>query len=341
MTNPLILVDPLPRTLDLICDAKTRQKFDRLGQIVDHEMAPMPDAMIEKYLPDTTFLVGQTPMDTERLKRARKLKAIINVETNFMDNIDYDYCFTHGIHVLAPGSAFAEPVAESALGMAIDLARGITKADRDMRQGRESYGLEGNTESYSLIGASVGMIGFGDLAKSLHRLIAPFNCPIKVFDPWVPDYTIAKYGCTPASLDEVLSTSKVIFVFAGVTSENQGFLSRREFSLIQKDASFLLLSRAAVVDYPVFLEFVQAGHFRAATDVFPIEPVAKDDPVRSVEGLLLSAHRTGGMPSALFEIGAQMVADMELILKGLPPVVCRKALRETVSRMRSKPVSIT
>jgi len=341
MTKPLILVDPLPRTLDLICDAKARQKFESLGQIIAHESGPMPDDMIERYLPETTILVGQTPMDTERLKRAKKLKAIINVETNFMNNIDYDYCFANGIHVLAPGSAFAEPVAESALGMAIDLARGITRADRDMRQGREAYGLDGNTESYSLIGAPVGMIGFGDLAKSLHRLIAPFNCPIKVFDPWVPDYTIAKYGCGPASLDEVLSTSKVIFVFAGVTSENQGFLSRREFSLIQKDASFLLMSRAAVVDYPVFLEFVKAGKFRAATDVFPIEPVAKDDPVRSIEGLLLSAHRTGGMPSALFDIGAQMVADAELILKGLPPVVCRKALRETVSRMRSKPVSIT
>lgn len=341
MTKPLILVDPLPRTLDLICDEKTRRKFESLGQIIAYETGPMPEDMLEQYLPEASILVGQTQMTTERLKRARKLKAIINVETNFIDNIDYEYCFANGIHVLTPGSAFAEAVAESALGMAIDLARGITKADRAMRQGRESYGLDGNVESYSLIGAPVGMIGFGDLAKSLHRLIAPFNCPIKVFDPWVPDYSIAKFGCTAASLDEVLSTSKVIFVFAGVTSENQGFLSRREFGLIQKDASFLLMSRAAVVDYPVFLEFVEAGRFRAATDVFPVEPVAKDDPVRSIEGLLLSAHRTGGLPAALFDIGAQMTADAELILKGLPPVVCRKALRETVTRMRSKPVSIT
>ena len=130
-------------------------------------------------------------------------------------------------------------------------------------------------------------------------------------------------------------------MFAGVTNENQGFLSQREFNLIQKNASFLLMSRAAVVDYPVFLDFVKRGKFRAATDVFPVEPVPNNDPVRSIEGLLLSAHRTGGMPSALFDIGAQMVADAELILKGLPPVVCRKALRETVARMRSKPVSIT
>ncbi len=341
MTKPLILVDPQPRSLDTICDANTRRKFESIGRIIAQESGPMPDEMVEQHLPETTILVGQTRMDTARLKRAKKLKAIINVETNFTDNIDYEYCFAQGIHVLTPGSAFADVVAESALGMAIDLARGITKADRDMRQGVEAYGLEGNTESYSLVGAPIGLIGFGDLSRSFLKLVAPFNCPTKVYDPWVPEYTIHRLGCLAAGLDDVLSTSKLIFVFAGVTSENQGFLGRRELGLIQKDACFLLMSRAAVVDFPVFLDFVRAGVFRAATDVFPLEPVAKDDLLRLIPGLLLSAHRTGGMPSALFDIGAQMVADAELILKGLPPVVCRKALRETVTRFRSKPVSIT
>ncbi len=341
MSKPIILVDPLPRTLDVICTPQTRSRLNALGQLVIHENGPMPDAMVEEYLPHASLLIGQTRMDTERLKRAKNLRAIINVETNFTDNIDYDYCFNHGIHVLTPGSAFADAVAESALGMAIDLARGITRADRDMRAGREAYGLDGNTGCYSLTGADVGLIGFGDLARSLHRLISPFNCKIKVFDPWVPDYVLGKYNCTASSVEDVLSTSRIIFVFAGVTSENQGFLGRRELHLIQKDASFLLMSRAAVVDFPAFLSCVQEGRFRAATDVFPVEPVAQDDPVRSIEGLLLSAHRSGGMPAALFDIGDQMLADAELVLKGLPPVVCRKAQRETVAKFRSKPVSMT
>ncbi len=341
MTKPLILVDPQPRTLDLICTPQTRQRLNALGHLIVHEAGPMPDALIEQHLPEVEIIIGQTTMGTDRLRRAKKLRAIINVETNFIDNIDYGYCFDHGINVLTPGSAFADAVAESALGMAIDLARGITRADRDMRAGRESYGLEGNSGSYSLMGAPVGLIGFGDLARALHRLIQPFNCPIKVYDPWVPDYVLHKHGCTPAALDDLLQSSKVIFVFAGVTSENQGFLGRRELALIEKDASFLLMSRAAVVDFPVFLDCVREGRFRAATDVFPVEPVAKDDPVRSIEGLLLSAHRTGGMPAALFDIGDQMIADAERIMKGLPPVVCRKAQRETVARFRSKPVSVT
>ena len=338
---PTILIDPLPRTLDLICDRVTRAKLESLGHLVIHETGRMPDEMVDKYLAEASIIMGQTRLPRERLQRAKNLKAIIDVETNFTDAIDYDYCFANGIHVLTPASAFADAVAESALGMTIDLARGITKADRDFRLGREAYGLDGNIGSFSLRGATVGLIGYGDLARSFHKLIAPFHCEVNVYDPWVPDYVLERAGCKSVGLNQLLSQSRVILVFAGVTSENQGFLGRTELSLIRSDAIFLLMSRAAVVDFPTFIEFVKHGKFRAATDVFPIEPVPKEDPLRSIEGLLLSAHRTGGMPEALFEIGRQAVADAELILKGLPPVVCRKALPETVKRFRSKPVDVT
>ncbi|MCA0433572.1 MAG: hydroxyacid dehydrogenase [Proteobacteria bacterium] len=341
MTRPKILLDPHPRPLASIFNAATRKRLDALGDFITHEGSRMPDAMVDAHIADVDLVIGQTRLHADRLVKAKKLRAIIDVETNFTDAIDYDYCFRNGIHVLTPGAAFADAVAESALGMAIDLARGITAADRKMRHGSESYGLDGNVDSFHLMGSAVGLVGYGDLARSLHRLIAPFNCPIKAYDPWVPDYLMQRNGVAPASLDEVLSTSKVIFVFAGVTAENQGFLGRREFGLIRPGSAFLLMSRAAVVDFPVFLEFVGKGRFRAATDVFPVEPVPQGDPVRSIEGLLLSAHRTGGMPEALFDIGRQTVADAELILKGLPPVVCRKAQRETVSRLRSKPIDKT
>jgi phosphoglycerate dehydrogenase-like enzyme len=154
----------------------------------------------------------------------------------------------------------------------------------------------------------------------------------------VSDLVMEGLGVTSASLDEILSGSQVIVVFAGVTSQNQGFLGRREFDLIAPGSIFLLMSRAAVVDFPELLRQVGAGRFRAATDAFPVEPAPPDDPARSIEGLLLSPHRAGALPEALFDIGRQTVADAELILKGLPPLSCRRAQREAVALSRSKPV---
>ncbi len=339
--RPLILVDPLPRTLDVICEPAVRRRLEALGRLVVSEGKPMPDEMVDRLLPEAAILIGQTAMPKARLDRAPNLKAIFNVETNFLPNIDYQHCQARGIWVLSPTSAFAQAVSESALAMAIDLARGITAADRAFRAGTEQYGLDANAGCFMFAGAPVGIIGFGDLGRTLRALLVPFRNPVTAYDPWLPDDVIRAHDCRPVGLDEVLSSSRIIFVFASVTTENQGFLGARELGLIQPGSAFLLMSRAAVVDFPELLRQVESGRIKAAIDVFPEEPVPADHPVRKLPGVVLSAHRTGGMPEALFQIGRMTVADAELILRGLPPVMCRRADPAIASRLRSMPVSIT
>jgi phosphoglycerate dehydrogenase-like enzyme len=61
--------------------------------------------------------------------------------------------------------------------------------------------------------------------------------------------------------------------------------------------------------------------------------------VRKLEGFILSAHRAGAMDVAFKQMGRMVLEDMNLMIRGLPPVLCRRAERETVRRMRSKPVT--
>jgi phosphoglycerate dehydrogenase-like enzyme len=278
-----------------------------------------------------------------RLDRASQLKAVFNVETNFLPNIDYQACQERGIWVLSPTAAFAPVVAEAALAMAVDLARGISAADRAFRARAERYGLAGNEDCFQFTQAPVGLIGFGDLGRTLRALLVPFRNPVAVYDPWLPDELIRAHDCRPASLEEVLSTSKVVFVFATVTSTNLGFLGRRELGLLQAGSVFLLMSRAAVVDFPELMRQVNSGRIKAAIDVFPEEPVPAGDPIRAGAGdnVLFSAHRTGGMPEAFHLIGRMTVADAELVLRGLPPRLCRRADPGIASQLRSKPVGLS
>ena len=339
MAKPLIVIDPQPRGLDEIFDPNLWRRLRAAGEVVVHDgPGRMPDEAIEALLPDMALLIGQTDMPKARLDRAPKLRAIVNVETNFLQNVDYETCFQRGIHVLTPSSAFAKPVAEMTLGLAIDLCRGITTADRAMRRGDEKWLLEGAAGCFSLYGARVGLIGFGDLARAFVPLLHPFGCPVKAYDPWVSAHVMEGLSVEAASLDAILSESQVIVVLASVTSENQGFLGKREFDLVTPGSVFLLMSRAGVVDFPEFLRAIESGRLRAATDVFPVEPAPADEPARKVEGLVLSPHRAGAMTDSLLEIGRQTVADAELILRGLPPLSCRRAQRETVARSRSKPI---
>ncbi|MEZ0292256.1 MAG: hydroxyacid dehydrogenase [Solirubrobacteraceae bacterium] len=338
MPAPLILVDPQPRTLDMICDPPTRARLEALGRLVVSDAEPMPDAQVDAHLPEAVAILGQTDLPAERLARAERLRAVVNVEGNLLPNVDYAAARDRGIHVLVASPAFAPAVAEAALGMAIDLARGIGAADRAMRAGTESYGLDSNAGAFLLTGAPVGIVGFGDLGRALRRLLAPFGCPVRVHDPWLPELVIRAADAEPSGLDELLAASRVVFVLAAATSDNQGFLGERELRLIPPGGVLLLMSRAGVVDFDALVRVVAEGRIRAATDVFPEEPLAPDHPARGLDGMLLSPHRARGMPEAFLEIGRLAVADLELILRGLPPVACKRAEAETVGRMRSRPV---
>jgi phosphoglycerate dehydrogenase-like enzyme len=332
-----IIFDPEPRAAEDIFTPADQAAFQSRYDVVTWQGEDRED-FYRRHLPDADVVISQQPMEQDRLDRARRLRAIVNVETNFLPNVDYMTCFERGIHVIAPSSVFAAPVAEIGLGMALSLARGIHTAHGDFVAGRELYGLDGNHEAELLAGANVGFVGFGDLGRAVHKLLAGFQPVIRAFDPWLPDGVLERLGVTPASLDEVLSTSRFVFVVATITTENAHLLDAAKLGLMQKGAKLMLLSRAAVADFDALKHFAGTGHIHVATDVFPEEPVAADDPIRKVPNILFSAHRAGALTSALRNIGKLVLEDLGQIERGLPPVACKRAERETVMRLRSKPI---
>ena len=334
----LVLSCPLPRSLELIFqpaqEAKLRADFE-IVETRDEAMTALPDAVLSR----AKYIIGQPPLSSETLARLTSLRCIFNVESNLLQNMPYDEVFARGIHVLTTGQVFAEPVAEIGLGFAIALARGIVDADVAFRSGDELWGGDGNQSARLLSGSEIGIIGFGDLGKALLRLLAGFRAKVRIHDPWMPDSAIRDQGAEPASLADVLAKSDTVFVVASVTSENQNFLGREAFASMRKGAAFILLSRAGVVDFEALMDAVENGHIVAASDVFPEEPLPAGHHVRGLKNFIRSAHRAGALDIAFKRMGDMVLEDMALLEKGLPPMRCKRAERETVARMRSKPVA--
>jgi len=337
-SRPLAISAPEPRSLELIFTKDALSLLHSKYRIVEadpNEIAALGDEV----LAEARYIIGQPPLSKETLERMPQLRCILNVESNLINNMPYDVLFERGIHVVTTGLVFAEPVAEIGLGFALSLARGIIDADLDFREGRELWGGDGNASARLLSGSDIGIVGFGELGKALNRVLTGFRANIKVFDPWMPPSILRENGVQPASLDEVLSGSDFIFVVASVTSENKGFLGAEAFAHMHKGAAFILLSRADVVDFDALMAAVSSGHIVAASDVYPEEPLGKDHPVRALKGFIRSAHRAGALDSAFKKMGDMVLEDMDLMDRGLPPMRCKRAERETVSRMRSKPVT--
>lgn len=335
-----VLYDPEPRATDEIFSpgglAELRAHYD----VIEWQGQDRA-AFYAEFLPTTDILISQQPMGADRLAIAPKLRAIFNVETNFLPNVDYAECFRRGIHVLAPGAVFAAPVAEMALGMALSLARNIHGEHAAFLKGQEKWLFEGNGQSELLAGSTVGIVGFGDLGRSLFRLLAPFGCRVQVFDPWLPPGHLKRLGVEPVGFDELMTGNRFVFVMATITTDNAGMINARAIGLMQPGAMLLLMSRAAAADFGALTEAAASGRIRVATDVFPVEPLPMDDPIRQVPNMLFSPHRAGALTFALREIGTRVLEDMDLIARRLPPIACRRAEPETVAQMRSMPVSAT
>jgi phosphoglycerate dehydrogenase-like enzyme len=89
-----------------------------------------------------------------------------------------------------------------------------------------------------------------------------------------------------------------------------------------------VISRAHLVDFEAVSDLVLKGRFRVALDVFPCEPFDSNHRIRKARGAVLSAHRAGAIPEALFEIGRMLVDDLEALLAGRQPARMQYATPE-------------
>jgi phosphoglycerate dehydrogenase-like enzyme len=336
--KPLVILRPSPQRADRIFTTSARAELEASFRVVDLEHEP-DQGPFDAALPEAFAIIGQPELPADRLTRAERLRAICNVEGNFFPNVDYPTAFARGIHVLGCGPAYAQAVAEHALGLALNSCRGISREDRAFRSGTERYVADGNADALLLRGARVGLIGYGNLGRALRPLLDAFAVDLRVYDPWLPDRALADQGLVAASLPELLGRSQVVFVLATVTADSEHLLGQDQLALLPDGARLVLVSRAAVMDYDALYAELATGRLLAGVDVWPLEPVPADDPFRTLDGLVFSGHRAGGIPQAFAQIGEMVVDDLRLIARGLPPVRMQAAAPELVGRYRNRPVT--
>lgn len=332
MNKPQIIVDPGFRRMDEIFSPSKQQQLYELADVIWGKDEPMPDAEFLAALPSAEVIIAADWRYGNVLKHAKKLRAFMAVSGAFPLDLDYEYCHQNYIRVLSAAPAFARQVAEMTLGLGLAASRDIVYGDRAMRNGSEKYLHEGNVDVFMLFDQPVGIIGYGSIARVLHQLLLPFNVAISVYDPWLSDGYLKQQGVTPVDLSTLMSASKMIFVLAAPTSENQAMLSKEYLEMIQSNAVLVLASRAHVVDFDCMTEMVLAGCFKVATDVFPVEPLPADHPIRQAEHVVLSAHRAGSVQEGLWEIGDMVIDDLEAVLNGMPPRRLQNAEPELSNR---------
>lgn len=336
--KPLTILDPHFRRADIIFSDHDLARVEDAVEIIWGRDEPMPDEAVERVREDVELIItgGWRYGDVARFPR---LRAILEVAGGFPrpDVLDYERCFARSIRVLSCAPAFGPAVAEMGLALALASARQVTWTDAAFRAGEPNWShTEFATEigePFTLYGKTVGMIGFGGLARALKPLLEPWGCTFLAYDPWLTDASLRSQGVTPVDLETLLATSRIIFVLAVPSSGNRAMLDRARLEMIRPDAALILLSRAHVVDFDALTEMILAGRFRAGIDVFPEEPLPVDHPIRRAPHAVLSSHRAGAIREGLRNVGTIVADDVESLAAGLVPRTMQVAQPEFI-RMR-------
>lgn len=326
-----VLVDTHFRSLKEVFNKADLQRLHQIADVAWGGDKPAPAEVVEAVKQEAVAVVAAN-WRYGPVQEFPHLRAILEVSGRFpdADTLDYKACFERNIRVLSCAPAFGPIVAEMAFAMALAGARDLVSGDAAIRAGTEKYYDAGNTKSFTLREQPVGFIGYGSIARALKPLLAPFHCPISVYDPWLAEGFLRDQGVNPVTLDTLLAKSRVIFVLASPNATNKHMLDRERLERVSKGALLVLISRAHVVDFDALTELLYARQFKAAIDVFPTEPLPREHLIRHAPNTILSAHRAGGDANGYPFIGRMVVNDLEAVLAGHLPQQMQVAQPEII-----------
>ena len=334
MNKPAVVLAPHWRQMSELFSAGREAELRRMCDVVWGRDEPIPDPVLDAALPTATVLIASVPViSAALLARASRLKAVIEVSGSFPNTIDYSASARKGIEILSCSPGFRSSVAEMGMAMALAAARGLVNEHEAFREGREGWLRDNPETDFSLFGAKVGFIGFGEIARELSRLLMPFQPTVRAFDPWLPAGVAERQGVETCGLEELAGWARCLFVTAVPTTENRGMVSADFLRRMQDHAVVVLLSRAHVVDFDALMSEAGSGRLRVAADVFPAEPLAAESPFRRFGNVILSPHRAAAVRGGRHLIGDMIVDDLRALFSGETTRRLARANSRTISKL--------
>ena len=267
---------------------------------------------------------GITPFSSFVLEKANKLKVIAYVGGS-VNHFATDAVYDKGIYVLSGNQEFARSVAEGNLGYIIAALRRLPQTVQDFA---ENGWPTVYTRTESIIEQNVGIVGLGTISRYLIQYLKPFDVNIKIFSNHTTDEEAAELGVEKVSLEEMFRTCKIISVNSSRTPKNYHMISDELMGLLRPDCLLVNTSRGSLIDEEAMAKHLRQGHFRAIIDVYEVEPLPMDSPLRGLENAILIPHRGGPTTDRRAAAARIVIEDIRNLKDGKP-------LKHTVGRARA------
>lgn len=283
---------------------------------VDVRTELTPDQLIE-VIPDyDALLVRSSTQVTPALLRAgTKLQVVARAGIG-VDNIDLDAATQCGVIVVNAPTGNVVAAAEHTIAMLMALARSIPLANQHVQDGRwkrsEFVGVE-------VRGKTLGVIGFGRIAREVAERGVGLGMKVIAYDPYVTADFAAQRGVKLVSLDDLVAQCDFLTVHVPMTDTTHHMIGRAQLARMKQGARLLNVARGGIIEEVALAEAINSGHIAgAAIDVFEVEPLPADSPLRGNPKIILTPHLGGSTVEAQEKVAEDVAVQVLDVLNGHP-----------------------
>jgi D-3-phosphoglycerate dehydrogenase len=252
------------------------------------------------------------PIDRAALQAMRRCRLIQQPAVGF-DAIDHRAAAEFGIPVANAAGYNREAVADWTVMAVLNLLRQGALRDRRMREGHWPNDPAGTHELGAL---TVGVVGVGHAGTAVIERLRGFGCRL-LFSDVVPRQVD---GGLQLPLAELLPQADVVTVHVPLDTQTRALIDAAALARMKRGAFLVNASRGPVVDERALVEALQEGRLAgAALDVFELEPLALDSPLREMDSVFLSPHVAGVSEESEARLLETCAANMRRVLDGLDP----------------------
>jgi D-3-phosphoglycerate dehydrogenase len=315
---PKLLLTHTPRARRQYYGAHALERLHALVDVALHEAnEPLDPPSLIEIARDVELIVADraTAVPAEVFAGLPNLRVVMRSAVD-VRNIDVAAASQAGILVTQAEAGFVKSVVELALGYLVDLSRGISRATAAYQAGR----LPEIRVGRQLSGGTVGIIGYGRIARELAPLLAALGMTVLVSDPYaqIDDRRFHKLP-----MDDLLARADYVICLAVANEETENLLGEAAFARLKPEAFFINLSRGNLVDEAALARALTEGRIAgAAMDVGRAPDQMPSPALACLPNVIATPHIGGLTPAASESQAMDTVRQVEALVKGeIPPGV--------------------
>lgn len=252
------------------------------------------DALIaEAASADYILAGGRLKISKEVLEKAKNLRMVQRSGVG-LDALDLDAIKEKGVPLYVNQGVNSESVAEHALLLMLACLRKLPTINRNTKNGVWKKQEQG-VQTAELKGKTIGIVGMGNIAKTLVGLLKPFRVRILYYNliQMPADYEIEN-NMRFVGMDELLNNSDIVTIHCALTPETRNLINKETLGMMKDRAILINTARGEIVDPDALADALKNGKLSyAALDVHAQEPIQEDYPLKDIENVVLTPHIAG------------------------------------------------